>query len=824
MKNSPQKPVSHVDPAVALHGAVREGNVDAVTRILKANQNCVDSTQRVYPPFGRTPLHNAAMFGFCDVVKVLLQHGATVDARTWSDSTPLIFAAEKGHVDVIAALLNADANIDSYTSTNAQHHIFYSPLHKAASLENCDALHLLVAKGASVTRRAVSNTSALHIAAKNGRRLNVIILCAFGCDPYLRDSNGKTAFGYADELDQPFQREIKRNLKEWSSSSRQERLSSLRTNLVKFVNDAGKINIHSLLIWAAEEDDEIIMMYAIEIGSREIIDWKDTRGRAALHQTVKRANVKTLELLLDNGADINCRTGNRKWTALLMATEDGHESVVRSLLQHGADLEAKTETGLDAMTIARKKKHTQIVELLETWTKSRGLTVPPSRNPSRRSSPISFQMVRADKEAFEPPTTQALMRVRIVRPPSATGVSRNSFHHGPEPKKSPEAVSDAETEPDSALDVNGGFDGELFSKIVPSSGLVQPKTFDELIKTWRVYFDFKEADKKIRIAVLDTGIDLDHDDWLQPRAVRFENGKPVPASGEPKQIDRIKNKRNFCGGDETDVQDLDGHGTQVAGIILRLAPRAEVDIARVCIGNRNRGTRDSKGVVGSSAERCPQPSAVAKAIDWAIETHADIINMSFGYEHAPKSVREALIRAQRNKIVVFAAMSNGGSYEKAKWPARDNICAIGVHSCDENGTRSGFTPLPNPNAQNFMVVGENIVTHWPKAKGGAFRLDDGTSFATPTAAAMAALVLSFVEQKICKPEREKAQEFVDLEELRENSGMIALLRSISIAAPDSGYLLIHHELLWRNLPVWYERSKGKCRSHAWDLIQNALIP
>jgi len=36
-----------------------------------------------------------------------------------------------------------------------------------------------------------------------------------------------------------------------------------------------------------------------------------------------------------------------------------------------------------------------------------------------------------------------------------------------------------------------------------------------------------------------------------------------------------------------DVEDLDGHGTQVAGIILRLAPRAKLLIARVCLGNQN---------------------------------------------------------------------------------------------------------------------------------------------------------------------------------------------------------------------------------------------
>ncbi|KAI1373580.1 peptidase S8/S53 domain-containing protein [Hypoxylon crocopeplum] len=422
-------------------------------------------------------------------------------------------------------------------------------------------------------------------------------------------------------------------------------------------------------------------------------------------------------------------------------------------------------------------------------------------------------MFKADKEAFRPPTAQAMRQVRIVKPPDAGVIPDDYFiKFGKQPNKSPRHdATEVKPDPEPSVIVEGGFDGELFSKPVPASGLVQPKVFDKLLETWRDHFDFKEADKRIRVAILDTGIDLDHEDWLQPRAVRFEDGKPVPASGEPRQIDRIRNKMNFCGGSETNVQDIDGHGTQVASIILRLAPRAEVDIARVCVGSR---------IGGSSADRCPQPSAVAKAIDWAISNRVSIINMSFGYKWFNKDVREALSRARHNNIVVFAAMSNGGIFEPASWPAREAEYAIGIHSCDNDGKRSGFTAPPAPDNPNFMVVGENIVTHRPKAKGGGFKLDDGTSFATPVAASMAALILAFVEQKICKMERRRAQELVVLEDLYGHR-MALLLKSIS-TLDDPRYLLIHPKLLWKDCRAG--ESKEQCRSRAWDVIKKALEP
>jgi hypothetical protein len=131
-------------------------------------------------------------------------------------------------------------------------------------------------------------------------------------------------------------------------------------------------------------------------------------------------------------------------------------------------------------------------------------------------------------------------------------------------------------------------------------------TFDDLRKTWANRFEPKDKDKIVKIAVLDTGIDLFHEDFQMARASSFVSGKPTFVEGEPPQIKRIMEWQSFCG-DKEDIQDVDGHGTQVAGIILRLAPKAVLYIARICEGDVNFGVPEKKRQIVDKKSRIVNP-------------------------------------------------------------------------------------------------------------------------------------------------------------------------------------------------------------------------
>lgn len=71
-----------------------------------------------------------------------------------------------------------------------------------------------------------------------------------------------------------------------------------------------------------------------------------------------------------------------------------------------------------------------------------------------------------------------------------------------------------------------------------------------------------EIPRRVRIAILDTGIDIEN--------------PYVPCTDG-----RVRGLRSFVGSDPLDIQDLCGHGTHVAGLVHKMAPDADIYIAKI---------------------------------------------------------------------------------------------------------------------------------------------------------------------------------------------------------------------------------------------------
>ena len=86
--------------------------------------------------------------------------------------------------------------------------------------------------------------------------------------------------------------------------------------------------------------------------------------RAELMEASLRGKSNGVELLLDEGADINARDKNGQ-TVLMAASSEAHVDVVKLLLARGADINAKGEDGLTALTAASSQGRQEVVNILE---------------------------------------------------------------------------------------------------------------------------------------------------------------------------------------------------------------------------------------------------------------------------------------------------------------------------------------------------------------------------------------------------------------------------------------------------------------------------
>jgi len=104
-------------------------------------------------------------------------------------------------------------------------------------------------------------------------------------------------------------------------------------------------------------------------------------GETALFQASCGGHTEIVRLLLEKGATVNVKRPHDGITALWMASAYGRTEVVKLLLNAKADVDAKAYDGKTSLDIAKEKRLTQIIELLEEAGATKTIATGCSRRP-----------------------------------------------------------------------------------------------------------------------------------------------------------------------------------------------------------------------------------------------------------------------------------------------------------------------------------------------------------------------------------------------------------------------------------------------------------
>jgi uncharacterized protein len=315
-----------------LYVAALHGNTDMMTALVAAKADPNGAA-----PSGETLLMTSSRAGVVKAMQLLINAGAKVDAREPSfNQTALMLAARSNNADAIALLLDNGADINARTSVGETP--AFTPPCKGTG---CGSEGVGINRGGLPDRGrrdpVKGGMTPLLYAAREGADAAMAVLIRRGADLELAEANGMTPLLMA--------------------------LLNNQLGVARQLIDAGaKVNVDDFYgrtpLWAAVEHRNLDMNNRIE-------------DSPTTNNIDRAASLPLIKLLLEKGANVNARTRevppSRKWlyalndvswvdftgqTPFLRAAFSGDTTVMRLLLEHGADPNLATYGGTTPLMAA----------------------------------------------------------------------------------------------------------------------------------------------------------------------------------------------------------------------------------------------------------------------------------------------------------------------------------------------------------------------------------------------------------------------------------------------------------------------------------------
>ncbi len=331
-----------------------------------------DANELIGQP-GYSALHNACRQGYLNVVKALVDAGADINKKTTNVFTPLYIASEAYHSEIVNYLILKGANINEVNGSKHD-----TALHSACSTGFFGIVKILVDSGADVNKKNADGVTPLCMASYKDSKANIVkYLLDNGANVDERNTSlEKTALQYACsngavanvKILVDVGADINLKMKD-GFTTLYNAIEGNNADIVKYIIDKGA-NANERygpqnappVIRASFVGNVKVMDILLDAGAD--LNVKDDLGYGPLFRCVEKDNPAMVDYLVAKGVNINERFGRYELTALYNASSLGMLQSVNRLINTGANINIKSNTGFSSLSVASQNNHLSIVQAL----------------------------------------------------------------------------------------------------------------------------------------------------------------------------------------------------------------------------------------------------------------------------------------------------------------------------------------------------------------------------------------------------------------------------------------------------------------------------
>ena len=344
-----------------LFSAVKTNNPEIIQTVVDCGADI-----KARDNLGSTAMHTAVRWDALASIDKLLALGINVNAQNTAGKSPLAEAVVAGKFEIAKKLLTSGANPNTSDSNGV------TVLMDAIRGCSKDSVKLLLAYGANPNVQEVNGRNAYHEAAYMAEKEIIKLIRNAGGNPLSRDKQGNT----------PFSIVLKKDI---------EVIREVLGNNYTITDSDGNTPVH--IVVKANGSDELLQLL---IDEGYPVDTRNADGYTALNYAIENNDVKTANVLLENGANpfqmidkkgkngisialdkknkamisnivkyagkMSDMQGN---TILHYAAKTSEVEMVKTLISYGIDKSVKNVSGDTAYTIAVRWRRPEIAALLK---------------------------------------------------------------------------------------------------------------------------------------------------------------------------------------------------------------------------------------------------------------------------------------------------------------------------------------------------------------------------------------------------------------------------------------------------------------------------